>query len=252
MTSALKGVVLGTSVSAITFDDAIARLADYVDRRRAVRVSNANVYSVMLGYDDPLVQNLINRADLVLPDGMPIVWSLKRLGFRVERVHGDDFMLACCDRYRHWRHALVGGADGEPERVAERLRAMFAGIRIVYCHATPVRPVPASVSETIVTGLAATSADIVWVGLGTPAQDEWMAEQVDRVRLPLIGVGSAFDLLSGRTRAAPRWMKRTGGQWLFRLFQEPRRLGFRYLYYNPRFLWLMAPTFFAGRESVRS
>jgi N-acetylglucosaminyldiphosphoundecaprenol N-acetyl-beta-D-mannosaminyltransferase len=114
--------------------------------------------------------------------------------------------------------------------------------------------VPAATTAAIVADIRASGADIVWVGLGTPAQDDWMQAVVDRVDVPMVGVGSAFDLLAGRTRAAPEWMKRNGLQWLFRLLQEPRRLAWRYLYYNTRFVLAAAWQLAARRRgaAVRS
>jgi N-acetylglucosaminyldiphosphoundecaprenol N-acetyl-beta-D-mannosaminyltransferase len=108
-------------------------------------------------------------------------------------------------------------------------------VQIVGAHATPARPVAPGETERILAGIREAGPDVVWVGMGTPAQDVWMAGVVARAALPMVGVGSLFDLLAGLTRPAPAWMKRAGLQWLFRLLQEPRRLAARYLYYNARF-----------------
>jgi N-acetylglucosaminyldiphosphoundecaprenol N-acetyl-beta-D-mannosaminyltransferase len=229
--------LLGARVTASSFEGALRYLEGAVAERRGAFVSNANVYSVMLARDDLAYRKLLAQAGFVLADGMPVVWSLRLLGHPAERVHGDDFMLACCGRQRAWRHFLLGGASGQASRVGAELRRRFPGISIVGVHATPERPVPVAKSEEIANQILAARADLVWVGMGTPVQDEWMAAHAERLGVPLVGVGSAFDVLAGRTRAAPGWMKRSGLQWLFRLAQEPRRLGPRYLYYNPRFIW---------------
>lgn len=228
---------LGTEVSAMTFDGAQLALQALVHQGVGCYVSPATVYSLMLGVDLPGYRRLVNAAALVTADGMPVVWLQRWLGQpTAERVHNDDLWFACCARFTGWRHFLVGGREGQPEVVAETLRARFPGINIVGMQATPQRPVPAATTADAVARIRQSGADVVWVGLGTPAQDEWMQAVVHQVAVPMVGVGSAFDLLAGRTRAAPDWMKRTGLQWLFRLLQEPRRLAWRYLYYNTRFV----------------
>ncbi|MCG8428775.1 MAG: WecB/TagA/CpsF family glycosyltransferase [Chromatiales bacterium] len=230
--------VLGTKVSAASFDGAIEQLSQLVSSGANAYVSCANAFSTTMAMDDPEYRELLNKATIVTTDGMPVVWVLKLLGFdTVERVHNDDLVLECCERFPGWRHFLVGGRDGQPEQVAEALRARFPGIDIVGMHATPNRPVSDEITQSIIEEIAAVKPHVVWVGMGTPAQDVWMNRVVDRVGAPLVGCGSLFDLLSGRTKPAPEWMKRSGLQWLFRLLQEPRRLLFRYAYYNSKFVF---------------
>lgn len=228
---------LGTRVSVLGFDQAQLQLQALVRQRRGCYVSPSTVFSLMLGVDQPAYRETVNAAALVTADGMPVVWMQRAMGHAgAERVHNDDLWFACCARFAGWRHYLVGGREGQPEQVAQALRQRYPGIDIVGMHATPARPVPAATTAAIVADIRASGADVVWVGLGTPAQDDWMRTVVDRIDVPMVGVGSAFDLLAGRTRAAPDWMKRNGLQWLFRLLQEPRRLAWRYLYYNTRFV----------------
>lgn len=228
---------LGTRVSTLTFDGAQRALESLVERNEAAYVSPATVYSLMLGVEDPAYRDVVNGAALVTADGMPVVWMQRRLGHSVaERVHNDDLWFACCARFPNWRHFLVGGRVGQPEMVADALRRRYPGITIAGFQATPKRPVPTATTQTIVERIRDARPSVVWVGLGTPAQDWWMRSVAAQVGVPMVGVGSAFDLLAGRTRPAPEWMKRKGLQWLFRLAQEPRRLAWRYLSYNTRFV----------------
>lgn len=236
VTPPLRVAVLGTAVTVSTFDEAQEILGALVQRRVGAYISCANAYSVTLARDDPHYQQILNGASSVTADGMSVVWALRCLGYRAQRVHNDDLFFACCERFRDWRHFLVGGRVGQPEEVASMLRRRFPGITVVGTHATPVRPVPAAETEIILEKIRSAQPSLVWVGMGTPAQDHWMSAAASRAGLPMVGVGSLFDLLAGRTRPAPRWMKRYGLQWLFRLWQEPRRLTFRYLYYNTRFV----------------
>lgn len=229
--------ILGTQVTATTFEGALSWLAARVTARRPVYLCPANVYSVMLGRDDPAYRELVNGAGLVMADGMPLVWGLRRLGHRAERVHGDDLFFAACARFPRWRHFLLGGAAGQAEQVAAELSRRYPDLVLAGLRSTPRRPLPTAETAAVVEAIRASASDIVWVGMGTPHQDRFMAAQAEILGVPLVGVGSAFDLLAGRTRPAPGWVKRGGLQWLFRLVQEPRRLTGRYLRYNPRFLW---------------
>jgi len=231
-----SGKVLGTYITACTFTGAQELIQNLVDRRAAAYVSPATAYALTLALEDPKYQRVLDGARYTTADGMPIVWMLRWIGAPTERVHHDDLFLACCERFREWRHFLVGGRIGQPEHVAQVLRQRFPGINIVGTHATPQRPVAESDTQCILEEIRASAPDIVWVGMGTPAQDYWMSGAVLRAGLPMVGVGSVFDLLSGKTKAAPEWMKRNGLQWVFRFWQEPRRLASRYLYYNSRFL----------------
>jgi N-acetylglucosaminyldiphosphoundecaprenol N-acetyl-beta-D-mannosaminyltransferase len=231
--------VLGTRVAAISFADAIRWLSAAANDGRRAHVACANVYSVVMAHDRPEYASCLNGANLIIADGMPIVWALRILGHPAERVHGDDLLLAFCRTFPTIRHFFMGGAPGQPEAVAESLRAMIPGICIAGTQPTPVRPLPEAASRQAVAKILDSGAEIVWVGMGTPAQDLWMGA-AEGISAPMVGVGSAFDLLSGRTRATPEWIKRTGTQWLFRLAQEPRRLWRRYLTYNPRFVAMLA------------
>ena len=216
-------------------------IADYLEEmvrnRRGGFVSCANAYSLGLASEDPEFLNLLNSADVVTTDGMPVVWALRLLGYDCERVHNDDLVLACCGRFPEWRHFLVGGRIGQPEEVAAVLTSRFPNINIVGTHPTPERPVSEVVSNEIIQRIEDSGASIVWAALGTPQQDYWMRSVTDKLQVPLVGCGSLFDLLSGRTRPTPTWMKQFGLQWLFRLAQEPRRLAYRYARFNTKFVF---------------
>jgi N-acetylglucosaminyldiphosphoundecaprenol N-acetyl-beta-D-mannosaminyltransferase len=229
--------ILGTAVEVTSLDRALVTLADAVAARRAESFGAGNVFSVALAHEDPAYQAVVDRLDHVLPDGMPLVWAQRRLGFpQARRVHGDDLFLAACRAHPRWRHFLLGGAAGQPEQVAARLRARIPDLNVVGCRATPERPLPPSEHAASLAQILEARADVVWVGMGTPAQDRWMDRARPRLRCPAVGVGSAFDLLTDRKKATPTWMKDAGLQWLHRWTQDPRRLTGRYLRYNTRFI----------------
>ena len=229
-------LMLGIGVNAGSFAEAREFVAHLVTGRLAGYVCNANVYSVMLATDRVRLRHALARAAYVVADGMPIVWLLRAIGQPAERVHGDELFLACCERFPSWKHFLVGGRAGQAELVADELRKRFPAIDIVGVRSTPKRSLSAAESAGIVDAIRSVDADIVWVGMGTPAQDYWMGHAAQHADRPMVGVGSAFDMLSGHSRPTPHWMKQSGLQWLFRLVQEPRRLMKRYAYYNSRFV----------------
>jgi N-acetylglucosaminyldiphosphoundecaprenol N-acetyl-beta-D-mannosaminyltransferase len=180
---------------------------------------------------------------MVTPDGMPLVWLNHLHGRRwVERVYGPDLLLAMCAHSLStgYRHYFYGGAEGIPELLATRLQERFPGLRVAGTYSPPFRPMTPAEDAELVERINASGADIVWVGISTPKQDRWMADHVGRLTASvLVGVGAAFDFHAGVKPQAPRWMQRNGLEWLFRLATEPRRLGRRYVLYNPLFVWLV-------------
>lgn len=233
--------VLGVGVSAITMAQALASIETWIRDRTPHYVCITGVHGVMESQRDQRLREIHNRAGLVTPDGMPLVWLSHAAGHRhVERVYGPDLMLACCARSltTGYRHFLYGGADGVPERLAAALTRRFPGLAIAGTFSPPFRSSTAAEEQAIVDRIDESGADIVWVGLSTPKQERWMARHVGFLKAPvLIGVGAAFDFHAGLKRQAPRWMQRNGLEWLFRLGSEPRRLGRRYLVNNPLFVY---------------
>ncbi|MDZ4767042.1 MAG: WecB/TagA/CpsF family glycosyltransferase [Chloroflexota bacterium] len=239
--------LLGVPTDAQTFDAALDTLSTWAANANGRRyVCTCPVYTLMVCREQPAAMRAVAGADMVTADGMPIVWLQRRLGYPAERVYGPDILLALCERglATGVRHYFWGGAPGVPERLADALKARFPTLQIAGTHAPPRADIGAAPDADAIRSLNAARADIIWVGLGSPKQDRWMALHRPYLDAPLlIGVGAAFDMLSGGVRQAPRWMQRAGLEWLFRLAQEPRRLAKRYLVYNPRFIWLVLRTY---------
>lgn len=236
--------VLGVGISAITMAQALAVIDAWISQRQQRYVCITTVYNVMVCQRDPYLRRIHNGAGLTTPDGMPLVWLNRLQGQRhVERVYGPDLMLALCEHSltRGYRHYFYGGAEGVPERLRARLQARYPGLQVVGTCSPPFRPLAPAEDAEMVAAINASGADIVWVGLGAPRQEYWMAEHVGRIAAPvLLGVGAAFDFHSGTKRQAPLWMQRGGLEWFFRLLMEPRRLWKRYMLYNPLFALLVA------------
>jgi N-acetylglucosaminyldiphosphoundecaprenol N-acetyl-beta-D-mannosaminyltransferase len=237
--------VLGVSVDAVRIDDVCAILEQWIrQRRRCHFVAVTGMHGVMEAQQDPSFRAVLNSADLVVPDGMPLVWLGRLRGLELRRrVYGPELMLAVCQQTtaRGWRHFLLGGEPGVPDRLAAALKRMFPGLQIVGTYSPPFRPLTEGEDKELIAAINRTSPDVVWVGLSTPKQERWMFQHRDRLNAAvLLGVGAAFDIHSGSKRQAPKWMREGGFEWLFRLFQEPRRLWRRYLIYGPRFVFFAA------------
>jgi len=235
--------ILGVGISAIDMQMALSAIEDWIAEREAHYVCVTPVHSLMECHRDPNLRRIFNVSGLTTPDGMPLVWLSRLKGFRhVDRVYGPDLMLTLCERSaaRGYRHFFYGGAEGVPEQLAAVLQERFPGLQVVGTYSPPFRPLAPEEDKQAVKMINKADPDIVWVGLGSPKQERWMAAHVCALTAPvLIGVGAAFDFHSGRKPQSPRWMQRSGLEWLFRLLTEPRRLWRRYLINNPLFVALV-------------
>ncbi|KPL70027.1 hypothetical protein ADN00_18355 [Ornatilinea apprima] len=233
--------ILGVAISAINMQDALTTIRGWVEREEPNYVCVTPAHAVMECVKDGGLRPVYNQAGLVTPDGMAIVWLLKLAGFsRVNRVYGPDLLRAVCAESlsRGWRHYFFGGAPQVTERLVARLRGGFPGLQVAGWDCPAFEGFDAAQEAAAIERIRESKADIVWVALGSPRQERWMAENYRRCGGVLVGVGAAFDFLSGNKPQAPRWMQRAGLEWLFRLASEPRRLWRRYLQY-PRFVWLV-------------
>jgi N-acetylglucosaminyldiphosphoundecaprenol N-acetyl-beta-D-mannosaminyltransferase len=209
---------------------------------------------VMEAFDDPTFRGIVNAADRVTPDGVPLVAALRRLGIPgAQRVYGPTLMPQVCARAEAQR-LRVGFYGGTPEVLAAMSRALlarFPQLDIAFAFAPPFRPLTPAEDATVTQAIRAAGVQILFVGLGCPKQERWMAAHRDSLRCPMLGVGAAFDFIAGAKRQAPAWMQRIGLEWLFRLATEPRRLWRRYLIGNPRFLLHFAGEAWRQRASGR-
>jgi N-acetylglucosaminyldiphosphoundecaprenol N-acetyl-beta-D-mannosaminyltransferase len=232
--------VLGVGVSALHLSLAADTIEGWVrdDRREYVCVTG--VHGIIESRRDPTVRAIHNAAGLVTPDGMPLVWLLRLNGHRdAGRVYGPDLMLLLLERSvaKGFTHFLYGATETTLSQLQATLTTRFPGLRVVGALAPPFRALTPAEDKEVVAAINRANPDIVWIGVSTPKQEVWMAEHRPRLDARvLLGVGAAFDFHAGRRRQAPSWMQRSGLEWLFRLCQEPRRLGRRYLYSNTRFV----------------
>jgi N-acetylglucosaminyldiphosphoundecaprenol N-acetyl-beta-D-mannosaminyltransferase len=201
----------------------------------------AAVHTVMACAEDPELRAAVLGATFTVPDGQPLVWALNALGHPLEdRVYGPELMDRACARAARsgLRFYLYGGRNhGALAELARRLRLRHPGLKIVGGQCPPFRALTDAEEQAVADDINRSRADVVWVGIGVPKQEKWMARMRDRLDSPvLVGVGAAFDFHAGLVPQAPDALQRLGLEWAFRLVQEPRRLWRRYLRYNPRFV----------------
>jgi N-acetylglucosaminyldiphosphoundecaprenol N-acetyl-beta-D-mannosaminyltransferase len=233
--------ILKTRVDATSYGDACDRIQSWAETRQSCYVVAANVHVVMTAYRNRAYGAVVHQADLVTPDGMPLVWGLRLLGIQHQtRVYGPDLMLAWCQRAAELGLPiyLYGGTETTLLKLTAYLQQRFPTLPIAGAYAPPFRPLTRVEELADVERIHQSGARVVFVGLGCPKQEAWMHRQRGQLEAVMVGVGAAFSFFSGEVAQAPRWMMRLGLEWLYRFSQEPGRLWQRYLLNNPQFLLL--------------
>jgi N-acetylglucosaminyldiphosphoundecaprenol N-acetyl-beta-D-mannosaminyltransferase len=237
--------LLGVPIAMTDYEQAMDVMDGMVARRERGYVCAVAVHALTVAYSDPEMRAALLGSTLTVPDGMPLVWAANLLGENLrQRVYGPELMRRYSQRcatqgHRVW---LYGGRDqGHLVQLALRLRQDHDGIKIVGGYSPPFRPLTAEEEDALVEQINHSKPDVLWVGIGVPKQEKWMARMRERLDVPVMcAVGAAFDFHAGRISQAPGWMQDRGLEWTYRIAQEPRRLLPRYLYYNPRFLLAFA------------
>ena len=248
--------VLGIPLALTSYEHTL----EWIDRAVAARARSyicvAAVHTVMASQEDAELRAAVLGADFTVPDGQPLVWAMNALGHNLSsRVYGPELMDRACARATQsgQRMYLYGGrSQGALVELARMLRLRHPGLQIVGGHAPPFRPHSPEEEQRIADEINHSGADLVWVGIGVPKQEKWMARMRDKLDAPvLVGVGAAFDFHAGLVPQAPDRLQRVGLEWAFRLGQEPRRLWRRYLRYNPWFVAGFARQYLGYRLAQR-
>ena len=233
---------------------------DWIDATVAARgrgyVCVCNVHTVMASAEDAELRAALLGSSINVPDGQPLVWALSALGHPLEdRVYGPELMARACARGAEsgQRLYLYGGRNqGALVQLALNLRQRYPGVKIVGGYSPPHRPLTDEERAAVVREINASRPDVVWVGIGVPKQEKWMARLRAELDAPvLVGVGAAFDFHAGLVPQAPTWIQKMGLEWAYRLAHEPRRLWRRYTRYNPRFVREFGRQFVAHRRRRR-
>ena len=251
-----KRDILGLPIAMTDYDEAMDVMDGMIARRERGYVCAVAVHATTIGYTDPEMREALRGSTLTVPDGMPLVWAANMLGENLpHRVYGPELMRRYSDRCAERSHRvwLYGGRDqGHLVQLALRMRQRHPGIKIVGGYAPPFRPLTLEEEDAVAEQINRARPDVLWVGIGVPQQEKWMARMRDKLEVPVIcAVGAAFDFHAGRISQAPSWMQDRGLEWTYRIAQEPRRLLPRYLYYNPRFMLAFARQYMRERASLR-
>jgi N-acetylglucosaminyldiphosphoundecaprenol N-acetyl-beta-D-mannosaminyltransferase len=250
--------ILGVRIDATSYKDATAQVIEWARAGESRYVCCATVNNVMEARDhsqenDGDYAAVMERADLVTSDGMPLVWALRALGVGdASRVYGPDlmgFVLAAAER-EGVPVGFYGGSGEVLGRLRREVRRRYPRIQVAFIEAPPFRAVTDEEDERTVQHAIGSGVRILFVGLGSPKQDRWMHTHHGRIPAVMLGVGAAFDFWAGVKPQAPRWMQQGGLEWFFRLATEPRRLWRRYLKQNPRFAWLAIAQILKSRTSA--
>lgn len=245
--------ILGFPIAMTNYEEAMDVMDGMIARRERGYVCAVAVHATTVGYTDPEMRDALLGSTLIVPDGMPLVWAANILGESLpNRVYGPELMdrynRRCAERgHRVW---LYGGRDqGHLVQLALRLRQRHEGIKIVGGYAPPFRALTGEEEDALAEEINRARPDVLWVGIGVPKQEKWMARMREKLEVPVMGgVGAAFDFHAGRISQAPSWMQERGLEWTYRIAQEPRRLLPRYLYYNPRFMLAFARQYLRERH----
>lgn len=239
--------VLGVGVSATHLSEATELILDGVRRGVKGYITVTGVHGIVEAQSDPELRRILNSAWMTTPDGMPTVWVGKLQGHReMGRVYGPDLMLEIFKATQDGgvRHFFYGGNVGVADALKVEMETRFPGVCVCGTFTPPFRPLTDEEEAELIGQVSASGAQLFWVGISTPKQEQFMAKMLERLPVNLLlGVGAAFDFHTGRVKQAPKWMQRSGLEWLFRTIQEPGRLGVRYLRNNPKFLINIAMQF---------
>ncbi len=242
--------VLGVPISVTSLPDAIATIVGWAADDRPRYVCIRDVHGIVLAVDDPDLLQIHRDADMVTPDGVPLVWLGRMQGLPVSRTCGYDLMDGLIERSAELglRQYFLGGKPGVAELLRTTFQRRYPKLQVAGVHCPPFAEVGEYDIERMASDIRESGAQIVWIGLSTPRQEFLMSLLAKHTTTTLIGVGAAFDFHTGQLQRAPRWMQRAGLEWLFRVEQDPARLGPRYLSVIPRFVGLLVMQLLRGRR----
>jgi N-acetylglucosaminyldiphosphoundecaprenol N-acetyl-beta-D-mannosaminyltransferase len=244
--------ILGVKVTASNYDETAIRSVEWAQRGESRAVFFANVHVLMEAFDDASFRAQLNAADMVNPDGMPLVWALQALGQNdASRVYGPDATVALLKAAADANIPVgfYGGSEKALAALTSVVKTMHPDLSIVFTMSPPFRSLTPEEDEAIVQEIRDSGARMLFVGLGCPKQERWVMDHYGRIPAVMLAVGAAFDFLAGSKPQAPRWMMKSGLEWAFRLASEPRRLSGRYMKHNPRFMFLFLHQWVARRAS---
>lgn len=247
-----RAKVLRMDVDLVSLESALSTIDFLISKKRGSSVCLSNVHMCMEVFDSDDFCHIVNTADLVLPDGRPIYFAQRLLGNRMaSQVRGQDIMERLCSDSGNKKIniGLYGGSSEDVLReVVFNLKRSYEDISIVYQFSPPFRALTTEEKYKVISDINSADVDILFVGIGCPKQELWMFENRQHLKCVMLGVGAAFDFISGAKKHAPLWMQKIGLEWFFRFLCEPKRLWRRYVIQNPRFIYYFLQQLLFGRK----
>lgn len=231
--------ILGVNVSCVDMKSTINYVTDNIKKMKGKYICVSNVHTTIMSYENEKYRNVQNSATMVLPDGKPLSLVAKKRGYEIERVTGPDFMeeIFKISGEKKLKHFFYGSTQKTLDILKRKLKEQYPEMDIVGMYSPPFRELTEQENMEIIEKINSTSPDFIWVGLGAPKQENWMFEHKNKVNGLMVGVGAGFDYHAGNIKRAPKWMQKCSLEWLYRLLQDPKRLFYRYLKTNFKFIW---------------
>ena len=245
--------IIGIPVCALSFNDQIEAIVNWAKNRQSKMVCVANVHMLIEARRNSDFANVLRHAALVTPDGIPLVWMLKLMGAKqAQRVAGMDILLATCERAAQAQISifLLGSTPDVLARIHQRLTTEFPRLKIAGMNSPSFGSIDPTADTNTIQIINTSGAGIVFVALGCPKQELWMAKHQDKIQAVTIGVGAVFPVYAGTLKHAPKFIRAAGFEWLFRLIQEPRRLWKRYASTIPIFIWLALKQIITNKAGI--
>lgn len=232
--------IMGVNIAAINMEGLVAFTKTHIKELSGDYMCVSNVHTTVMSYDDPSYCAVQNGGIMAIPDGGPLSSVGRKRGFQhMQRTTGPDYMgeMFKISEENHYRHFFYGSTQETLDLLKEKLTEKYPGLEIAGMYSPPYRALTEEEDHEIIRMISEANADFVWVGLGAPKQERWMAEHQWKVKGFMVGVGAGFDYFAEKIKRAPKWMQKCNLEWLYRFFQEPKRLFKRYFYSNPKFIW---------------
>lgn len=247
--------VIGTNINALSLKQSTAQIIAWAKQNVSKSVCVANVHMLMEAHWNLSFQQILQAADLVTPDGMPLVWMLKFLGANgQERVAGMDLLKALCEEAQQQKVGIffLGSETKILEKMRRRLESEYPTLNIIGMESLPFRPLTAQEDREIVEKINDSQAGLLFLSLGCPKQEKWIAQHRGKINATMVGLGGVFPVYAGLQKYAPQWIRTAGMEWAYRLYQEPGRLWRRYATTIPPFIWLATRQLIANRSIGRT
>lgn len=245
--------ILGVNVAVTNMRDTVKLIMDNVDELKGKYICLSNVHTTVMSHKNPEYRRVQNEAFLALPDGSPLSYVQRLRGHQSARqVAGPDLMSALwkVSENTELKHYFYGGSPETIEKLKKNLKKLYPNLKIAGMESPPFRPLSDKEDQEAIQRINESGADILWVGLGAPKQEEWMNRHQNKINAIMFGVGAGFDFHAGTVKRAPKWMREHYLEWLYRLIQDPKRLWKRYIKTNGTFIFLLFTKMLFAREDV--